>query len=80
MTTINNIRCHIISGLALLAATEATAQPAIARDEAIEAKVERVLRNKTLDEKLGRGMEIDLRDVMEQEKNGGRVRERKKKE
>lgn len=73
MTTINNIRCHIISGLALLAATEATAQPAIARDEAIEAKVESVLRNMTLDEKLGQMMEIDLRAVMVQDKNGAWV-------
>lgn len=76
MTTINNIRCHIISGLALLAATEATAQPAIARDEAIEAKVESVLRNMTLDEKLGQMMEIDLRAVMVQDKNGAWVIDR----
>ena len=48
---------------------QATA-PAIARDEAIEAKVEQVLSTLSLDEKIGQMVELDLRIITVQDKSG----------
>ena len=52
----------IACGLTLTALT-AQAQPAIPRDNALEAKVEKTLAKMTLDEKIGQMLELNL-DVM----------------
>ena len=49
-------------GLAMTAMT-VWAQPAIPRDNALEAKVEKTLAKMTLDEKIGQMLELNL-DVM----------------
>ena len=48
---------------------QATA-PVIARDEAVEAKVEQVLSTLSLDEKIGQMVELDLRIITVQDKSG----------
>ena len=53
----------LLAGAAAWASAQATGKPAIPRDEALEAKVEKTLAKMTLDEKIGQMLELNF-DIM----------------
>ena len=61
------MRRYLLTMTVVLAAIAATAQsytkPAIPRDAALEAKIEKTLKRMTLDEKIGQMLELNL-DVL----------------
>ena len=61
----------LTSVLCALAVTTAIAQPAIPRDEALEAKVEKTLAAMTLDDKVGQMLELNFDLMGAYDPNGG---------
>ena len=53
----------LLAGAVAYASAQATGKPAIPRDEAIEAKIEKTLAKMTLDEKIGQMLELNF-DIM----------------
>ena len=53
----------LLAGAVAYASAQATGKPAIPRDEALEAKIEKTLAKMTLDEKIGQMLELNF-DIM----------------